>query len=341
MSAVATKVSAWAAKTPGAAVEPFDFELGELGPHHVEIRVTHCGVCHSDIGIIDDDFKMGTFPVVGGHEVAGIVDRIGSSVTLHKVGDRVGLGWQSGSCGKCEWCLSGQEQLCLQEEDTIVGRHGGFARTVRCQEKFAIPIPEGYASELAGPLMCAGTTVFAPLVHYNVGAGQRTAVVGIGGLGHLALQYMAKRGCEVTALSSSHAKDEEARGFGATAVIATKGGDELEQAAGSFDFILSTASGDLPWDLLIGALRPKGALCIAGVPASAISVNPTGIFFKERRLVGGRAGSVSDTRACVDFAARHGIKPMVEMFGLSQINEALDRSRKGKVHYRAVLDYSR
>jgi uncharacterized zinc-type alcohol dehydrogenase-like protein len=334
-----SQVAAYAAKAAGARLEPFAYELPALGPDEVDIHVTHGGICHSDIGLIDDHFKMARWPLVAGHEVVGQVDAVGSAVQSHKVGDRVGLGWQSASCGRCEWCLSGQEQLCASEQNTIVGRHGGFANRVRCQARFAIHLPEGLESHFAGPLMCAGTTVFAPLLHHKVGPLQRTAVVGIGGLGHLAVQYMAKLGCDVTAISSSHDKDAEARGFGANHVIATRGGDELAKAAGSFDFILCTASGDLPWESLINALRPKGTLCFAGIPANPIPFHPMALIQKEKRLVGGRTGSPADIQAGAEFAHRHGIKPLVERFKVADLNAAIDRVRSGKVRYRAVVDF--
>jgi uncharacterized zinc-type alcohol dehydrogenase-like protein len=238
----------------------------------------------------------------------------------------------------CEWCGRGREHLCLTEEATIVGRHGGWADSVRVKSKFAIPIPEAIPSEFAGPLMCAGSTVFSPMLHYGVTSTMRTAVVGVGGLGHLAVQYQAAFGCEVTAISSTHNKDEEARKFGARHFIATRGTDELAKAANSFDFIISTAPGSLDWPQFINALRPGGQLVIVGVPDADLKFNAFGLIGKEKSVRGGRLGSPSDTAQQLEFVARHNIRPMIEKFPMGDINAAVDRTRSGKARYRVVLE---
>ena len=330
-------VKAFAAKSKKGKLEPFEYEPGPLGADEVEVKVSHCGVCHSDLGMIDDDWGFSRYPLVPGHEVVGTVAAVGTGVGDRlAVGTRVGVGWQCGSCGRCEWCGAGKEHLCAKNQGTIVGHHGGWAETVRCQAKFAIPLPGGLKSEEAGPLLCAGTTVFTPIVHHGVEPWMKTAVLGVGGLGHLAVQFLAKMGCEVTAISSSHDKDEDTKKLGATGFLATKGTDELKKAAGSFDFILSTVSADVPWGDYVAALRPQGRLVICGLPESDIRF-PVFPLLAERSVSGGSAGAPSDTARMLAFAARTGVKPLTEPFALADVNAAVERVRSGKVRFRAVL----
>ncbi|HEY0792263.1 MAG TPA: NAD(P)-dependent alcohol dehydrogenase [Chthoniobacterales bacterium] len=332
-----TKVQAYAARTAKGPVEPFSYDAPPLSAHEVEIAVSHCGICHSDIAMIDNDWQMTKYPLVPGHEVVGTVSAVGEDVEGLKPGQRVGLGWQSGSCGLCEFCRRGKEHLCANEQDTIVGRHGGWASSVQADARFVVPIPEALESANVGPMMCAGSTVWGPILHYGVTAGMRTAVIGIGGLGHLAVQFLAQSGCEVTAISSTHSKDEEARRFGASDFIATKGTDELSQSAGRFDFILSTVSADLNWGEYIKALRPEGTLVLCGIPESELKIAPFGIIQGEKSVKGGRATSPSDVVQMLAFAARTGVKPMVETFPLANVKVALDHVRAGKARYRVVL----
>lgn len=330
-------VQAYAAKSAKGPVEPFTYELPAPGSLDVDVRVTHCGICHSDVAMIDNDWGFSTYPLVGGHEVVGVVERVGPGVTTLKVGQRVGVGWSCGSCSTCEWCRVGRENVCASEQATIVGRHGGFASHVRVTEKFAIPIPEGLDSAGTGPLMCAGTTVFTPLRRHNVTGGMRTAVIGIGGLGHLAVKFLSKMGCEVTAISSSHDKDEDARKLGATRFIASKSADEVAKAARSFDLIVCTVSASIDWNAMVNTLRPDGKFVVCGVPEKDLGINAFALLQIERAIVGGRTGSPSDTAAMLDFAARHNITAMVETFPFKDINKALDRTRSGKARWRVVL----
>ncbi len=330
-------IKGYAAKTPHAKLEAFDFDPGPLGADEVEVKVTHCGVCHSDLAMIDNDWGMTTYPIVPGHEAVGTVAALGPNVSDHlKVGMRVGVGWQCGSCQHCEWCATGREHLCAGNQGTIVNHRGAWAESVRCHWKFAVPLPDGLASELVGPLMCAGTTVFTPMLHYGVTAGMKAAVVGVGGLGHIAVQFLAKMGCEVTAISSTHSKDADTKKLGATRFIATKGTDELKQAANSFDFIISTVSADVPWGEYVAALRPQGRLVICGLPESDIRF-PAFPIIPEKSVSGGSAGAPSDTLKMLEFAARTGVKPMVEGFALKDVNAAVEHVKSGKVRFRAVL----
>ncbi len=329
-------VKAYAARAAKGRLEPFEYEPGPLGPHEVEVRVESCGICHSDVGMIDNDFGFSTYPLVPGHEVIGTIAAVGSQVDAARAGQRVGVGWHCGSCGHCEWCSRGLESFCAKDEWTIVGRHGGWAESVRCQDKFAVPIPDALESSVAGPLMCAGTTVFTPMLHFGVTPWMRTAVVGIGGLGHLAVQFLAAFGCEVTAISTTHDKDDQARALGATRFIATRGTEELKKAASSFDFILSTVSADVPWGDYVNALRPQGRLVNVGLTGADMKIPPFPLLY-ERSVSGSQAGSPSDTAAMLAFAARKGVKPMVEVFPMKDINDAVDRARSGKARFRVVL----
>lgn len=330
-------VKAYAAKAAKGMLERYDYEAGPLGAEDVEIQVTHCGICHSDISMIDNDWGQSQYPLVPGHEVIGIITAVGANVGgIRQSGQRVGVGWQAGSCGTCEWCERGKENLCAAGRPTIVGRHGGWASSVRCQAEFAVPIPDELPSGNAGPLMCAGVTVFTPMVEYGVMPWMRTAVVGIGGLGHLAVQFLAKFDCEVTAISSSYDKNEDARTLGAARFIVTKGTDELQKAAGAFDFILSTVPADVPWVDYLAALRPQGRLVIVGLPETDIRF-PVAPLLLERSVSGGAVGSPSDIARMLEFAARAGIVPRVEQFPIADVNRAVDHVRSGTVRFRAVL----
>ena len=331
-------IKAYAAKRPGADLEPFEYEPGALGSHEVDVSVTHCGICHSDLAMIDNDWGMTTYPLVPGHEIIGEVSAVGADVKNVKVGHRVGVGWFVGSCGHCNWCLRGRECLCAQGRPTIVGHHGGWAESVRTHENFAVPIPEEMNSADVGPLLCAGSTCFTPMMQYHVEPWMKAAVIGIGGLGHLAVQYLSAIGCEVTAISSSHDKDEATREFGASRFLATQGTNELKKAANSFDFILSTLAVDVAWEDYFAALRPQGRFVFVGVPPSPVCT-PVFPLLQEKSISGGTSGSPTDNQRMLDFSARHGIKPKVEVFPIANINEAVRHVRDGKARFRAVLEF--
>ncbi|GJG89387.1 alcohol dehydrogenase [Gemmatimonadetes bacterium T265] len=334
-------VHAYAAASQHAHLEPFAYDPGPLGPEEVDIAVTHCGICHTDVAMVDNEWGFSAYPVVPGHEAVGTVAAVGANVDRSRldVGRRVGLGALCGSCMRCEWCLSGRQHVCPQVVGTVMGGHrGGFATHVRASNwQFAHPIPDAIASEHAGPLLCAGTTVFTPFLRYGVRPVDRVAVVGVGGLGHLALQYLAAWGCDVTAITSTPDKAEQARGFGAARVIATRDTDELAHAASTFDFILSTVSADLPWDQYVAALRPGGTLCVVGIPPHPVAVAPFGLIGGEKRVVGGQPGSLVETAQMLDYTARHRIKPAVELFPMADADRALDHTRRGAARFRAVL----
>ncbi|MBN1206896.1 MAG: NAD(P)-dependent alcohol dehydrogenase [Myxococcaceae bacterium] len=332
------KIQAFAAPGKGQPLEPFEYEPSPLAPHDIEVRISHCGICHSDLHLVNNDWGMSRYPLVPGHEIIGTITQVGSAVTRLAPGQRVGIGWQADSCGECEWCARGEENLCSRSAPTCVGRHGGFARSIRVNGHFAIPVPDGLGSENAAPLLCAGITVYSPLRAHNLGPQHRVGVIGIGGLGHLALQFARAFGCEVTAFSSSADKEAEARRLGAHHFAATRSPEALKRLAGSFDFILSTANADLPWLDYVSALRPYGTLCFVAAPPSNLSVPVFPLLSANKRIVGSTIGGTAALRELLEVAARHGVKAQTERFPLAQVNQAMARVARNEVRYRAVLE---
>ncbi|MET0901350.1 MAG: NAD(P)-dependent alcohol dehydrogenase [Mycobacterium sp.] len=333
-------VNAFAATTPGAELTPYSYEPDELGPLEVDVDVTHCGICHTDLTVIDNDWG-GQTPAVAGHEVAGIVTAVGSLVDteLLQVGQRVAVGGVAGSCMNCEYCLTGRQQLCFNRDSIAFrGDRGGFASSVRAGDwRFAYPLPDAIDLAHAGPLLCAGVTAFAPFIRHNIKPTDHIAIVGIGGLGHLAIQFARAWGCEVTAISTSPDKREQAVELGAHHFITSRGTDELAAAVNTFDFIVSTVTGAIPWDDYLAALKPQGTLIVVGVPETAMQISPMSLVFSEKTISGGLVASRNETLQMLNFAARTGVRPVVELFDMSDINRAITRVRSGEVRYRAVL----
>ena len=334
-------IKGYACKEKGGQLESFEYEPRDIAVDEVEVEVEYCGICHSDIAMIDNDWGMSSYPFIPGHEAIGKIVAVGDLVSQDRIGQRVGVGWQSASCNHSKNCGVGKEGLCLNEEEvgqTIIGRNGAWANRVRSQARWAIPIPDGLDPSVAGPLMCAGTMVWSPIRHYGVRPGIETAVLGVGGLGHLAVQFLAKMGTQVTGLSTTRSKEENTRKLGASDFIATKESPEaLEKAAGRFDFIVSTVSANVDWNTYINALAPEGTLVICGVPDGAVEFMPFPLIVSEKKIGGGRAGSPSDTREMLEFCATHNIAPMCEQFAMQDINRAVQYVRNGKARFRAVL----
>ena len=330
-------IKAYAALQQGQPLQPYEYEPGPLGAEQVEIKVEYCGICHSDLSMLGNEWGFSSYPLIAGHEIVGTVDAAGPSVKRIKVGDRVGLGWNSGSCMSCPQCLSGNHNLCASVEGTIVGRPGGFAERVRCHWVWATPMPPGVDSVSGGPLLCGGITVFNPLVQFGVRPTHRAGVVGIGGLGHMAVQFLSKWGCEVTAFTSSDSKREEARKLGAHQAVNSKDSAALKKIAGSLDFILVTVNAALDWTALIGALAPKGRIHFVGAVLEPVPVAVFGLLTGQKSLSGSPTGSPSVVDQMLAFCARHQIAPIIEQFPLSRVNDALERLRSGGARYRIVL----
>lgn len=331
-------IQAYAVHKAKGRLKRIEYDPGALGPDQVEIAVIACGLCHSDLSMIDNEWGDSEYPLVPGHEIVGQIAQVGANVKHLKVGDSVGLGWFSGSCLTCRACLRGDHNLCHAAEQTIVGRHGGFADRVRCQALWATPLPAGLDVRKAGPLFCAGITVFNPLVQLGVRPTQRVGVIGIGGLGHLALQFLNKWGCEVTAFTSTDAKRDAAMQMGAHHVINSRHAGQLKKIAGSLDFILSTVAVDLDWDAYLGALAPGGRLHVVGVVPAPLEVTADALIGGQHSLSGSPTGAPAMLRSMLDFCARHRIEPVTETFPLGRVNEALAHLRAGKARYRVVLE---
>jgi len=330
-------IHAYGAKTPGSTLELFEYNPGNLKEEEVEISVEYCGICHSDLSMVKNEWGVSQYPLVPGHEVVGIVTDIGERVTTVKIGQKVGLGWFSHSCMQCSCCMSGDHNLCGTIEQTIVGRYGGFADKVRAHQEWVIPLPDTLTPATAGPLFCGGITVFNPIIQFNVQPTDRVGVIGIGGLGHLALKFLNPWGCDVTAFSSNPDKETEARQLGAHHFINSRDTQALQQVANSFDFIISTVNADLDWSVYINALRPKGRLHFVGVVPSAISVHAFSLIGGQKSISGSPLGSPATIVKMLDFAARHQIEPVIETFDFAQINEAMAHLEAGKARYRIVL----
>jgi uncharacterized zinc-type alcohol dehydrogenase-like protein len=331
------QIQGLAAHAAGAELLPFKYDPGTLGPHDVEIAITHCGICHSDLHLIANDWGISQYPFIPGHEIVGSVAATGAEVKSLQVGQRVGLGWQSNSCGVCEWCTRGMENLCLAAEGTCVHRHGGYADRVRANARFVIPIPDSLDSEHTAPLLCAGITVYNPLRTHGINPSSRVGIVGIGGLGHLAIQFARVFGAEVTAFSTSAAKEEEARALGASHFVNARESKALKEVAGTMDFVLSTINADQDWGVYVQTLRPTGTLCFVGVPPSPISLHAFPLISGLRSITGNPTGSPYRLKEMLDVAARHGIKATTESFPMAKANTAIEKVKKNKVRYRAVL----
>uniref|UniRef100_A0A7C3ZCK4 alcohol dehydrogenase (NADP(+)) n=1 Tax=Desulfobacca acetoxidans TaxID=60893 RepID=A0A7C3ZCK4_9BACT len=327
----------YAATEPGGPLKPLAYDPGPLGDHEVEIKVEYCGLCHSDLSMLDNEWGLSQYPLIPGHEIIGTVAGLGAQVKGLAMEQRVGVGWNARSCLACEWCLSGNHHLCASVVGTIVGRHGGFADRVRAEAAWVIPLPEELDPQTAAPLMCGGITVFSPLLLGQVKPTARVGVVGIGGLGHMALMFARAWGCEVTAFSSNPEKEAEARKLGAHHFINSQDLEALKKAANSLDFILSTVNVPLNWEAYIAALRPQGRLHLVGVVLQPLSFPLFPLLSGQKSLSASPTGSPAAIAAMLNFAARHQIRPVVETYPLSEVNEALEKLRRGTARYRIVL----
>ncbi|MFT3882397.1 MAG: NAD(P)-dependent alcohol dehydrogenase [Gemmatales bacterium] len=328
---------AWIAR---AAKEPMVLEtidLGPLGDEDIEVAVEHCGLCHSDLSVLNNDWGISQYPATLGHEVVGRITAIGQNAKGLSVGQRVGIGWNSGSCMHCRQCMSGSHHLCPEVQTTIVGHRGGFASHVRSHWAWAFPLPTMLNFADAGPLLCGGVTVFSPLVMHAKPT-YRVGIIGIGGLGHMAVKFAAAYGCDVTAFTSSESKFDEAISFGADHVVSSKDSAAIKKLNGNFDLLISTVNVKLDWDAMIGTLAPNGRLHVVGAVLEPIPVVAFSLIMQQRSVSGSPSGSPVMIDTMLDFAARNNISPQTEHFPMSRINDAFARLASGKAHYRIVLD---
>jgi alcohol/geraniol dehydrogenase (NADP+) len=332
-----TPIRAWAAMSVGGKLERYDYDPDALPEDEVEIDIEYCGICHSDLSMIDNEWHFSAFPLIPGHEAIGRIVAAGPQVKGLKVGQRVGVGWTSRSCLHCAPCIGGDQHLCGDSLSTITHR-GGFADRVRCQWPWAIPLPEGVRPEVAGPLYCGGITVFSPLMEYGISPTSRIGVVGIGGLGHMAIKFARAWGAEVTAFTSTLTKRDEAMAFGAHRVIASNDPAAIKALTGSLDLIIVAVNVPLDWPALMATLAPRGRLHFVGAVLDPIALPAFALIGGQKSLSGSPTGSPASMAKMLAFCARHGIEPQVEHFPMSRANEALDHLRAGKARYRIVLD---
>lgn len=337
-------VLGYAAQQAGQLLEPYTYPEPDLKGEEIRVAVSHCGVCHTDIHGVDGDYGVFVFPLVPGHEIVGHVTEVGTAVTGRQVGDRVGIGWQGRACGECEWCRAGDEHLCLQIADCGTWTpYGGFASSVVVDAGFAYPLPADMAPEAAAVLMCAGIAVYPPLRRY-AWPSARVGIVGIGGLGHLALQFARALGCEVTALSSSPGKEEEARAFGADHFLLTTDQGAMEEQEFGFDLVLCTAQAGNDWAELVMILTKNGRLVLPAFAPIDLPLRggrgsgPMVDFVVHQvSITGSFLGSRAEMREMLAFAHEHGVTPKTELMPMAQVNEALDRVRQNRARYRVVL----
>jgi len=333
-----TTVRAFAADGPKQDFKPFQYELGPIGGDEIDIDVDYCGLCHSDLSMWANDWGRTKYPLVAGHEIVGRVRAVGDQVTALTVGQKVGLGWFSKSNLGTYQCLAGDHHLAPKNESTIIGRHGGFADIVRCQWVWAAPLPDDLDARRAGPLFCGGITVFSPIVEYGVKPTHKVGVIGIGGLGHLALQFLNKWGCEVTAFTSSPDKEEEARKLGAYKILNSRDPESWKKAAGQFDFLLVTVNVPLDWGKLLATLAPKGRLHFVGAVTEPVTIFAPAMMGGQKQVSASPMGPPAVIADMLAFCGRHDIAPQTEQFKMSEINEAIAHLAAGKARYRIVLE---
>jgi len=334
------------APTPGAPFEPTTIERRELRDDDVAIDIAFAGICHSDIHQVREEWSEGIFPMVPGHEIAGTVTAVGPDVERFSVGDRVGVGCFVDSCGECEYCQAGEEQYCTKGVVvTYNGRHydgeptyGGYSQAIVVKDRFVVTIPDSIELDVAAPLLCAGITTYSPLKRWQAGPGKKVAIVGMGGLGHVAVQIAKAMGAEVTVLSQSLAKEEDGKRFGASGYYATSEKETFKKLRGEFDLILNTVSANLPMDRYLGMLRVGGVMANVGVPSDSDSYHAFSLIGSRRILTGSNVGGLPETQEMLDFCAEHGVAPQIEKIEGSDVDEAYDRVTASDVRYRFVID---
>ncbi|MFE6822233.1 NAD(P)-dependent alcohol dehydrogenase [Streptomyces sp. NPDC057690] len=341
-------VNAYGATSTTEPLVPMTVERRDVGPHDVLIEIEYCGICHSDIHFARGEFGDIPNPLVPGHEIVGRVLEVGSAVTKHTVGDRVGVGCMADSCRECVNCLKGEEQYCLKGHTLVFGSigrdgritQGGYSTHIVVTEDFVLRIPDGLQPDAAAPLLCAGITTYSPLRHWGARPGKKVAVVGLGGLGHLAVKIAKAMGAEVTVLSQSLKKQEDGLRLGADHYYATSDPSTFEDLVGSFDIVLNTISAKIDVDAYLSLLALDGALINLGAPSEPLPVNVPSLFANRRSYAGSLFGGIRETQEMLDFCAEHGIGAEIELIPAEKINEAFDRVLSSDVRYRFVVDVS-
>tara|TARA_B110000305_G_scaffold235633_1_gene295599 strand:+ start:288 stop:1289 length:1002 start_codon:yes stop_codon:yes gene_type:complete len=332
-------IKAYAAMSKGSSLELYEYEAEPLKPNEVNIKVESCGICHSDISAIDGSWGISKYPMVAGHEVIGEIIGIGSDVSLHKIGDRVGLGWHSGYCNDCVQCDAGDHNFCSSTKKTVFSQHGGFAEQVTADQVSVISIPTGVKHDDAGPLLCGGITVFTPIVEFNINKNHKVGIIGIGGLGHLALKFYKALGCHVTAFTNSNDKDNLLKSLGADEIVSSTDKSKIKNLGGQFDLIISTVNVKLDWNLFLSTIKPRGRLHFVGAVLAPIETSVFSLMSGRKSISGSPVGSPNNIRKMLDFCAQHNISPMTEHFKFSEINSAIEKLRNNRIRFRAVLSW--
>eukprot|EP01054_Gregarina_sp_Poly1_P004841 Gregarina_sp_Poly_1__4840@NODE_2579_length_1950_cov_1355_518322_g1637_i0_p1_GENE_NODE_2579_length_1950_cov_1355_518322_g1637_i0NODE_2579_length_1950_cov_1355_518322_g1637_i0_p1_ORF_typecomplete_len354_score60_10ADH_N/PF08240_12/3_4e31ADH_zinc_N/PF00107_26/1_2e22Glu_dehyd_C/PF16912_5/2_7e14AlaDh_PNT_C/PF01262_21/1_2e03AlaDh_PNT_C/PF01262_21/9_1e072Hacid_dh_C/PF02826_19/2e06ADH_zinc_N_2/PF13602_6/7_5e05Shikimate_DH/PF01488_20/0_0058NAD_binding_2/PF03446_15/0_038NAD_binding_10/PF13460_6/0_12Cytochr len=344
------EIVGYAAQEAKAALAPWKFNVRELRENDVEITVQYCGICHTDLHMIDNDWKASQYPLVPGHEAAGTISRVGSKVAKFKVGDKAGVGYIAWSCRDCHFCKSNEENLCdkyvpsygFAMPDGEITR-GGYAQKMVVHEDFAARIPSAMDLKLAAPLLCAGITCWSPMKHFGFDKpGAKIGVVGLGGLGHMAVQIGAKFGNEVTVISTSASKEPLARQLGASKFVVSKDPEQVKNALNSLDYIIDTVAYDKPMDLYLSLLKANGVFVTVGLPEAStkLSFPPASVIMKRKSVVGSLVGSIKEMEEMFEFCEEKEVYPMIELVGAPEINNAFDRLKKNDVKFRFVVDMS-
>jgi len=330
-------IKSYAAYEVRESLRPFSYVPRELGELDVEITISHCGICHSDIHLINNDWGISQYPLVPGHEIVGTITAVGKKVTQVSLGDRAGVGWQCGSCFECDDCTHGDENLCASSHATCVGNFGGYAEKVVVDSRFAFRIPESLDSAAAAPLLCGGATVYSPMLKWKVKPGSRVGVIGIGGLGHLAIQFAKALGAEVTAFSSTPEKEQEARALGADHFSVSTEASAAIVLKGYFDFIINTVWADLDWQGYVTLLRSNGVLCFVGLPGKPITIHAGMLLSGQKSITASVIGSRKTIESMLKLAASKGVGAKTELYPMSEVNQALEHAGSNKARYRVVL----
>ena len=337
---------AYGAQSATSPIAPLEVNRREPGPHDVLFDILYCGVCHTDIHMSRGEFPRSIFPMVPGHEIVGRVTQVGHAVTKHRVGDTVGVGCLVDSCRQCGECHHGQEQFCdarvgtynAYERDGTTPTYGGYSKRMTVDENYVLKISPKLNPAAAAPLLCAGITTYSPLRHWKVGPGSKVGVIGLGGLGHMAVKIASAMGADVTVLSTSEGKRADALGLGAKDFAVTKDPETFKRLAGQFDLILNTVSAKVSYDAYISLLKRDGSLVILGIPDGPVSFNAFGLLLKRKSVSASLIGGIQETQEMLDFCAEHGIVSEIETISIDQINTAYDRIIKSDVRYRFVID---
>jgi len=340
------KTFGYAALTGKAPLAPYTFERREPRASDVVIEIKYCGICHSDIHTVRDEWGAKTYPLIPGHEIAGVVTRVGASVTKYKVGDVVGVGCMVDSCRECSPCKDHLEQFC---EKGMIGTYGstdkdgtmtqgGYSSQIVVDQDFVLRMPKNLPLDAAAPLLCAGITLYSPLTHWKAGPGKKVAIIGMGGLGHMGVKIAAALGAEVTVLSQSLSKQEDGKRLGAKHFYATSDKETFKKLGGHFDLIINTVSANLDWNLYLGLLKHDGTMVVVGIPEKEVPVNAFSIVMGRRSLAGSLIGGIKETQEMLDFCGKHNITCDIELIPASKINEAYERVIKSDVRYRFVID---